>query len=497
MSVDDDPDAGDAHLIQLLGDLDWPAADIQPEVERGRRARAGRLLLADSNETASETQPTLGHIASTAFTASASLPAISWPSPLGEPAFHGLAGEIVRLIEPHTEADTAAVLVQLLVCVGSAFGRHCHFTVGADRHYANLFANLVGASGKSRKGTGLGMARAPLAIAEPLWDEICTQSGLSSGEGLIWAVRDAVTALERSKGGGAPVEVVVDEGARDRRLLVVEEEFASVLRNAGRQGNNLSSIIRNAWSTGNLQLLTKNSPIRATSAHISILGHITRVELLSELTRTDTANGLANRFLWICSRRSKRLPDGGDFHTVDLMPHARRLTSAITHAQQSTRLERDDAARTLWHDVYDHLTDERPGLYGAVTGRAEAQTMRLALIYALLDESSVIRASHLEAALEVWRYADESARWIFGDKLGNPIADRILAMLDDASSMTRTEIRDAFGRNVPAEQIGTALALLHDGLLAEMKKEPTAGRPTERWRITRDKRHRRGKGGAA
>jgi hypothetical protein len=30
-----------------------------------------------------------------------------WPEPLGEAAFHGLAGDIVRVIEPHTEADRA------------------------------------------------------------------------------------------------------------------------------------------------------------------------------------------------------------------------------------------------------------------------------------------------------------------------------------------------------------------------------------------------------
>jgi hypothetical protein len=43
-----------------------------------------------------------------------------WPDPLGESAFRGLAGEIVRSIEPHSEADPAGLLVQLLVAVLSA-----------------------------------------------------------------------------------------------------------------------------------------------------------------------------------------------------------------------------------------------------------------------------------------------------------------------------------------------------------------------------------------
>ena len=45
------------------------------------------------------------------------------------------------------------------------------------------------------------------------------------------------------------------------------------------------------------------------------------------------------------------------------------------------------AARVLWGAEYGGLTADRPGIYGAVTARAEAQVLRLSLIYALLDEA--------------------------------------------------------------------------------------------------------------
>jgi len=45
------------------------------------------------------------------------------PAPLGEAAFHGLAGRIVHRIEPHSEADPAAILVQLLIAFGNLVGR--------------------------------------------------------------------------------------------------------------------------------------------------------------------------------------------------------------------------------------------------------------------------------------------------------------------------------------------------------------------------------------
>src|SRR5438128_2157582 len=45
------------------------------------------------------------------------------PEPLRAAAFHGLAGEFVRAVDPHTEADPAAMLTQFLAAFGNACGR--------------------------------------------------------------------------------------------------------------------------------------------------------------------------------------------------------------------------------------------------------------------------------------------------------------------------------------------------------------------------------------
>src|ERR1700675_3494600 len=78
-----------------------------------------------------------------------------WPEPPDGAAYHGLAGEIVEAIAPHTEADPVAVLVQLLVAYGALIGGGAWFEVEADRHYPNEFAVLVGDSALSRKGSAL------------------------------------------------------------------------------------------------------------------------------------------------------------------------------------------------------------------------------------------------------------------------------------------------------------------------------------------------------
>jgi hypothetical protein len=405
----------------------------------------------------------------------------TWPI-LNPNALYGLPGDLVRQIEPHTEADPVALLVQTLIAAGRVIGPGPHFRVENDVHRVNLFTVLVGATSKGRKGSSWGHVRQLFATVDPDWSEA---GGLSSGEGLIWAVRDRIEKTEpiREKKLITGYQTVIeDPGITDKRLLVLESEFASVLHVVGRDGNNLSAVIRQAWDNGNLRSLTKNSPAKATGAHISIIGHITLEELRRYLTKTEMGNGFANRFLWVCVRRSKTLPEGGNLRAVDLGPIVRKLTEAVEFARQVDQMNRDDPARALWREVYGALSEGRTSLLGAVTSRAEAQVMRLSCVYALLDNSSTIRRDHLEAALALWEYCAASARFVFGDSLGDPVAEQILQALPARpTGMTRTEISNLFQRNVDANRISTALRKLQELGLAWSRQEETGGRPVERW----------------
>src|SRR5438093_6195213 len=408
-----------------------------------------------------------------------------WPVPPRDDAYRGLAGEFVRLVEPHSEADPVALLSQFLMAFGNAVGRGPYFTAEADRHYTNLFMCLVGETSKGRKGSAWGQVLLPLARLDPTWVRDRIQKGLSSGEGLIWAVRDPISVPERVKGGTQYESVVTDPGVSDKRLQVFEAEFASVLKVLDREGNTLSALLRGAWDSGDLRTLTKNSPARATGAHVSLVAHVTRDELRRHLDRTEMGNGFANRFLWFCVRRSKLLPEGGNLQTDDLDDLVFRIAGALETARSlaNCELRRDQQARQLWFEEYERLSQGRPGLLGSVTSRAEAQVMRLACIYALLDSAQTIRREHLESGLALWRYADASARYIFGDSLGDPVADLLLASLRSrGTGLTRTEISSLiFGRHTPAPEIQRALADLEARGLLRRSTEETAGRPAERW----------------
>jgi hypothetical protein len=411
------------------------------------------------------------------------------PERLAGAAFRGVAGEFVRIVEPHTEAAPAGLLVQFLIAVGSLIGSGPHFIAERDRHPARLFAVLVGESSKGRKGSSWSHVRDVMQRVDPEWSKR-VPSGLSSGEGLIWAVRDPVIRREAIREHGRVVgyeSVQADAGIADKRLLVYESEFASALRVIERDGNTLSAQVRLAWDTGDLRVLTKESPVQATGAHISVLGHVTAEELRRYLGRTEVGNGFANRFLWIFVQRSKVLPEGGALDPAAFEPLVGRVRHAIEAARAlgDREIRRDEEARALWYEIYAQLSEGKPGLLGAVVSRAEAQVMRLAVVYALLDESAVIQRVHLEAAVEVWRYADESARFIFGDALGDPVADAILAAIrSDPGGLTRAEINRLFTGHRESADIGRALRALTERGLAVSERVSTGGRPAERWTAT-------------
>ncbi len=411
-----------------------------------------------------------------------------WPNPPNEAAFYGLAGQIVNTIAPHTESDPCAILVDLLVSFGNAIGRSPYYRVEATRHHTNLSAVLVGPTSKGRKGTSRGHVQSLMEMVDETWARSRIAGGLTSGEGLIWSVRDPISTREPIKKNGVVTDyqwVETDPGVADKRLMVVETEYAAPLRIMARDGNTLSAVMRQAWDVGSLAILNKNSPAQASNAHISTLGHITRDELLMNLAETDKANGYANRVLWVAVRRSKCLPEGGYLAPEDVAPLVKWLREAVEFARPVGEMHRDDDARAMWAHVYPSLSEGHPGMFGAVTSRAEAQTLRLSMLYALLDCSDTIRPEHLLAAVALWDYCEASALWLFGSKTGDATADAILAGLRAApDGLTRTEISDLLGRNKPSAEIVRALTwLAKRGIAIPEKVGGEVGRPAEVWRL--------------
>jgi len=389
-----------------------------------------------------------------------------WPEPPGRPAWSGLAGAIALAVAPHTEADPVAILAQTLIAAGATIGRGTWLQVEASRHHPNEFVVLVGDSAKARKGSSWDHVARTLGAAHLGFANL-VHTGLSTGEGLIWAARDPAGA---------------DPGAGDPRLLVVEPEFVTVLKASGRDINTLSPVLRAAWDGRPLALLTRTAPARASAAHVSVIGHITAAELTHHLSNLEAANGFLNRFCFIATRRHRLLPDGGSPDPLAGTGLESRLQANLTSARSGGQIQLDPVARHEWHDIYATLSEPQDGILGSLCARAEAHVLRLAMLYALVDGATTIAVEHLRAGLALWDYSARSIAWALAGSVADPIAAQIEAALaTSADGLTRTQLRDLFGRNLPGAAIEAALATLGATGRAHRHRATTAGRPAEIW----------------
>jgi len=208
----------------------------------------------------------------------------------------------------------------------------------------------VGPTAKGRKGTGWSPIKYLFSMIDGEWSKNRIKTGLSTGEGLIFNVRDPIYKTEPVREGKKIIDyqqVMVDPGEDDKRLLVIEPEFASTLTVMAREGNTLSAVMRQGWDDRDLSPLTRNNPIKATDAHVSIIGHITQQELLARMDDTSKANGFANRFLWAVVKRSKELPEGAEVPADGLEKLAEKLTTAVNRSQGRNCETRRSSARGM------------------------------------------------------------------------------------------------------------------------------------------------------
>ena len=275
-------------------------------------------------------------------------------------AYHGLAGEIVQAIAPHTEADPVAVLVQLLVAYGALIGGGAWFKVEADAPLPQRVRRSCRRFAVSRKGSALGHVKQLLGEVEEDFP-LRVEKGLSSGEGVVWLLRDP-----EGKDAGAP----------DRRLLVTEPEFARVL--SGREIASLSPVLREAWDGEDLETLTRNSPLRATEAHLALIGHITADGVASLLDHAQHREWFAQSFPFRARVAAHSCcPTAGMKYPLAKTGLKERLAQALEHARGAGELRFHPRAKKHWTTSYEEMS-ERPmdGLTGALTARAEAHSLR-------------------------------------------------------------------------------------------------------------------------
>ena len=259
-------------------------------------------------------------------------------------------------------------------------GRGVFQRIGDATIHCRPYMLIIGKSGKARKGTAEHTVReifrrACALLRQRLGNEDRLRAhsgGVSTGEGIAWAIRDKQEVDDKDKGK------VRDAGVHDKRLMVIEAEFDNLLSQLRRENNTLSATVRNLFDGRDLEPLTKTSRTRATRPHVVIIGHVTGHELREKSTENDAANGLLNRFVMLYVYRPKLVPLPEPTPEAKLDALAQRIADAIVaaagidlHANNTRETCLGGAARELWIARYPQLTRDRNGKGGSLLARTE------------------------------------------------------------------------------------------------------------------------------
>ncbi len=395
---------------------------------------------------------------------------------LGAAAYTGFLGEFVRSLEATTEADPAAILATTLSMFSALVGPNPHLRIGDDRHPFLVNVLVIGHTSTGRKGTSSGVVRRVFRTADNTFVSENVVSGLSSGEGLVFAVRDP-----EHRDVDDDSKRPADPGVLDKRLFVIESEFGVTMRRSRREGNTLAGVLRQAWDGTDLHVLTKMA-VKATAPHIAITGHITPGEFRAGVLDVDLAAGTYNRFLPIWSERVQLLAEGGGADDELVTRLAGEVRARADKAGAFGRVVLHPTARDLWCErIYKSLNpdDHDDGPVTQFTARATAQCLRVAMGYALFDAEPIISGDHLRAAHAVVDYAAATARHVFGDSTGNTNLDKLLDAIRKAGTegLTRSQVSRVFSNHLSKQELDDLLDHVcgTDGFVEKVRD--TGGRP--------------------
>ncbi|WFB08621.1 DUF3987 domain-containing protein [Streptomyces sp. LX-29] len=390
------------------------------------------------------------------------------PGPTPHPdVFCGWIGETVAQLDATTEADPIAVLVNLLSAAGAVIGRGPHLMVGNDRHPCLIWALTIGPTSSGRKGSATSTARRVLAEALPdFFGPDHTPRGLNSGEGLIEYVKDDQGETAKP-------------ASLDKRLWVVESEYAVTMARGRREGSSLPGVLRQAWDGDSLGSMVRES-LKATDPHIAILGHITPEEFRAKMQGSEMAGGTYNRFLPIFCHRNLVLP-GARGASPELV--ANLAAGWRTVLADAARVEEVGFSPDAWalycDEVYPALSDDSAGgVIAQFTARAAPYVQRVAMVYALCDHTDTIAEQHMRAAWHLLNYARASALHLLGDVSGDPKVDKLAAAVRAAGAdgLTADQVRKLFKNTLKAERDRLIAALLDlPGYIRTQR--PSGGRP--------------------
>lgn len=421
-------------------------------------------------------------------------------APQPEPAcLYGLIGDVAKAGSEGTETNAYAIAANFIAYLSCAVGRGVYLPIGNTWHHARFFCLHIGRSGRGRKGDALSLV---LRLDQALQAQSARYSpqthwgGLSSREGLVALIHDGY------RHGKQDIPAI-----KDKRLWVVESEFANVLHQGRRRGNTLSTVLRDCWDGVCLKPATKTNRLYASHPHVCVSGAISPSELMGLMTARELTNGFANRFLMIWAERTQILPfpEATPQASVDALANRILAVLKFVRADQhdgldQLRMELSGAAQSQYAQLYRGELNADLGneLVNAILERRAPMLLRLAMLFALSDLQTHIDKPHIDAAIAWMRYATASVRYLFVSAAEDAkmaqtldLSNRVLTFLQQRGKATRSEINvECFQGRVSKRMIDASLdhllALSPPRISVQWLQRPvdTPGTPTRLYQLT-------------
>lgn len=377
-----------------------------------------------------------------------------------------------------TEAHPMAVALHYVVYFASHIGQQRFIKIGNARHSLDIYGILVGRTGKV-KGTAeeqvIHIEKLAITHLEKIAGYVPPRrlSGLSSGEGLIQAIKD-------QEGEDA------EKGVVDKRLMITESEYANVLTQDQRNGNTLSMVLRDAYDGKQLSNITL-SPRVASSPHINIIGHITPGEFTEHKSfHAQAVNGALNRNLIFFAGRNPHAPIPRAYSQEEKSALSQWFAESVIRARDNITADdyqckhagkqiimSDEAMVVIFEEYFPRETaqDAMPEMLANLVSRHRVFVWRLSAIFALMDNTDTIQPENVRQAYRWLDYSAASIRYLLKTAVAEAkqkdvvsMADKIydfLLTFNNAKGATTTEInRKLFSGNKKSKEISQALQVL-------------------------------------
>ncbi|EPB6687166.1 DUF3987 domain-containing protein [Vibrio alginolyticus] len=402
------------------------------------------------------------------------------PPKLRPEGLKGLIGHIANDLSDGTEASAEFIAAYLKVRLSSCIPRgFAEMPFGAFVTQPRINCLLALPTGEG-KGLAEKQANAVINTAQKLLENTVSEhsdlpfysrvhaGGLSTGEGIAFELRDDSV---NKKGE-------IEHGVKDKRLCVVESEFANLLIKCNTRDSILSGTIRKLFDGDPIEPMTKTDRTSCNEPHAHIVGYIPPKELVVRMDSVSISNGFANRFPIYSGIQQLHQPIPKVIDRTVLESHAKELNKIITWCHQEKRtLTMSDCYKNLWIEKYSDLKQigAKDSIEQSLMTRAPHYATMYAMLFAMFDMSTTVTSDHLKSSLAWIDYWHDSVRYIF-----NPEADafkaeknnlqalevlntiRTLITENGGQPITRTPLQQALGKNYTSKQVTDLLKLLQE-----------------------------------